>query len=328
MPVPDKLPVLPPKYAAFLDEKTGKVHLENCSIIEDYSGLKGFMKLSSCVVKGYTPCPVCCADTWKRILVERNKDIVERAECRYFYFKGSPVFHLGNCRYILNAQRAFNTVARYETCVNAGRSPCKICKPIPGLYDKLTHNEKKAYNRYLEARSERDQRAKEYLRGTEFSDMITLTSTGYAFWSAPGYSTFHLRACPKLKEMHEVIGFAKYADALNAGYEPCRICKPKKKYDVRVSIPINNRVRENEKIEDIFALCETLNLSYSYNSPLLEITTPLGKWRIHTAIRPIIVDHMPFHPDEDKEPKYHRQHRIFMSLTDTVHYISRHDEGG
>ena len=155
--------------------------------------------------------------------------------------------------------------------------------------------------------------------------MLTLTSTSYAFWSAPGYSRFHLRTCPKLKGMQEVIGFTKYAEAIASGFQPCPICKPTKKQDVRVSIPIHNRVRENETLEGILDLCKTLNLNYYYNAPLLEIETTVSKWRIHTRAHPIIVDHMPLKDRNNAEPTYHRQHRIFLSLTDTLQYIKKHD---
>jgi len=95
--------------------------------VSDYSVLKGFAKLSSCIVKGYSPCPTCCTTAWNNALVERNADIVKRSDGYYFYFKNSSTFHLSTCRCILQAKKEFHHAAKYPICDD------------PRIYDLLVH---------------------------------------------------------------------------------------------------------------------------------------------------------------------------------------------
>ena len=46
---------------------------------------------------------------------------------------------------------------------------------------------------------------------------------------------------------------------------------------------------------------------------------------IHIFTHPIIVDHINYVKEPKNSEKYHRQHRLFLSFSDTFEYIKRHD---
>ena len=159
----------------------------------------------------------------------------------------------------------------------------------------------------------------------ERQDLYTLTQPRFAFFAARGYQNFHLESCPNMVGKTDLIGFETYSKARNAGYTPCRKCKPTDKLDVTVSIPIGNQPRPNETIEDLVTLCKQFGYSYNHYSYFFEIQTPVGKWRINTSSNPVTVEHINLVKTPNSN-SYHQQPRIFLSKIDAVNYIRKHDE--
>ena len=158
---------------------------------------------------------------------------------------------------------------------------------------------------------------------TQRRDMATLTATDCAFWAGRGYKTFHLRSCRKLSGLTNLRGFRTYQQALSAGYQPCRECRPTKKYDIELSMPIETRERKDETPETVLALCTQMELQHEYSEPVLRIHTPFADWRLDLTAKPVIIEHRP-----QGSADYHRQHRMFLSATDAVLYIHKHDSAG
>lgn len=163
------------------------------------------------------------------------------------------------------------------------------------------------------------------LVGIADHDAHVLSQSGYAFWSAKGYQTFHLRQCPKLVHLSELSGYATYADARKRGLTPCRVCKPTAKDDITVSVPIYQHRRETESITDLDHLCDRLGWRHVYSSQEYIIETAVGKWKIIHGTSPVDVYHINKVKTPDNQTDYHRQHRLFLSMTDTLEYIKRHD---
>ena len=161
--------------------------------------------------------------------------------------------------------------------------------------------------------------------------MMAFSQPGLAFFASHGYKFFHLRHCPILAGLTNIVGFNKYENALKNGYKPRRHCNPSRKFDVNYSIPITNQRRIDENISDIFQSVEECGFNgYMYRKSEKDeeeyiIETSVGKWRIHIFTRPIIVDHINYVKEPKNSEKYHRQHRLFLSFSDTFEYIKRHD---
>lgn len=189
---------------------------------------------------------------------------------------------------------------------------------------RLTKAEKKAVRRHNEATGERAQVVGE-LSPEEKRDMLTLTNPGYAFWASKGYKTFHLRNCIKLKDLTDLRGFARYEDAVRAGYSPCKQCAPSPKSNLVVSVPIEQRVRKNEEPSLLDELCDKAGFKHSYSAPEYCIETPAGKWKLIFGTRPLDVFHLHLNEEQPVDEEYHKQHRLFLSLQDTFEYIKRHD---
>ena len=158
----------------------------------------------------------------------------------------------------------------------------------------------------------------------ERNDVFTLTQPRFAFFVAKGYQNFHTRNCSRLVGLSDIRGFATYSHAVHEGYTPCKYCKPSKKQDIIVSIPIGNKVRADETIGDLHKLCGRYGYEHRFYKGDFEVTTPAGKWKIHTDARPVTVEHMNLAQNPNCET-YHKQHRIFLSMLDALQYIHRHD---
>lgn len=319
------------------------IHKKDCKLYTDNPMIsKGYPNLKTAIRKGYFICE-CCKEDYKIALRERNLDTIERTQYTYIYTEESKVFHKYTCGLMLSAKSILGT-RKYTTVMKSGRVPCRICNPTP--YDQyrplppqykvyrmkrsngnpMTKEEEKAVKRQKGALLERDIRLKDStLSETEIHDIYTLTQPEFAFWAGQGYQTFHLRSCSKLQGLENLKGFKTYKHATNSGYTPCRVCKPTAKHDVTVSIPISNKIRADEKIEDIELLCKNAGFECHYEGAYLCIDTKAGKWRIYTGTVPVKVEHM----NIAKNPKafnYHKQPRLFLSFVDTFEYIKRHDE--
>ncbi len=325
------------------DPATNRIHLRDCPLLpKDEGAIIGIGALKAPLRKGFKPCE-CCKKEYTAAFRERNIDVLERTQYTYAFSKDSKVFHKYSCGIMLSVKDILGT-RKYETVIKTGRMPCKLCKPSPDdVYrplpqqvkiDRLQKKTKrmvskedaKAILRQRVAAEERNRKlGGETLTQQERNDVFTLTQPRFAFWVGQGYRTFHLRHCAKLQKVSNLRGFSAYKDAVGAGFAPCRKCKPTAKHDVKISIPITNRIREDEKIEDLEALCQKAGYSHHREGAYLHMETPVGKWRIHVTESPVKLDHinLVMTPNEDK---YHEQPRLFLSFRDVFDYIKRHDE--
>lgn len=325
------------------DPATNTIHIKECPTLQSGEILtQGFETWKTPLKKSFKPCE-CCKEEYQRAFRERNMDILERTQYTFVYAADSKVFHKYTCGVMLSAKSILGT-RKYETVVNTGRTPCKLCNPTPeDVYRPIPQQLKiarlqkrpkqmvakedaKAILRQKVAFEERYRRlSDDTLTKQERDDIYTLTQPRFAFWVGQGYQTFHLRSCPKLQEVTNLRGFGTYKDAIRAGYTPCRKCKPTAKHDIKVSIPITNRVREDEKVEDLETLCAEAGYAHHREGAYLYLETPVGKWRINVSESPVKLDHI----NLVKTPgvkKYHEQPRIFLSFIDTFDYIKRHDD--
>ena len=90
------------------------------------------------------------------------------------------------------------------------------------------------------------------------------------------------------------------------------------------SIPITNQVRLDETIDDLNKLCDRYGYGHRINNEDFEVVTPVGKWKIHTDVRPVTMEHINLLKNPGCEV-YHDQHRIFLSMIDALEYIYKHD---
>ncbi len=329
---------LPYQYEA----DTNTIHIKGCNkLIVSGAVTIGHKTLNTAIRKGQNVCECCKADM-KQTIRERNQDIIDRTQYTYIYSPESKVFHKYSCGIMLSAKAILGT-RTYEGILKTKRTPCKVCNPTPSdvyrpipeqqrlkrLEKKIIYSvpkeEVKAVKRQRVASAERYRKLKDQsLTKTERDDVYTLTQPEFAFFVGRGYQTFHLRSCPRLQELSEIKGYKTYADAVRAGFTPCRKCKPTNKHDVKVSIPITNRVRATEKIEDLEQLCSDAGYEYSVESKYFSIETPAGKWRLDISTSPIKVEHINLIVTPNTK-KYHKQPRVFLSFVDAFDYIKRHD---
>ena len=302
-----------------------------------------------------SPCHCCAEEFWKAN-DEARQEIMER--CSFSFVYKDQVFHVPDCPEIkeLLYYDLLGT-AYYETCIRKNLIPCAVCRPtaknalyrkkgtqkavshsVPKLVEigkakvyttrELSGEEKRAIARYHVANRERamNESKLQYMTAQEQRDAHTLTQTRFSFWAAIGYKTFHLRECKKLYQISNLKGFSKYSDAIRAGYQPCKICRPSPKKDIAISVPIYQQQRDNKSIEHIDWLCEHYGYKHSFNNHRYYIETEVGKWMMITISRPVAL----FHINKIREPgnteNYHRQERLYLSLTDTIEYIRRHDD--
>ena len=259
----------------------------------------------------------------------------------------------------------------YDRCIELGLKPCGWCRPKPlpkppakpakaprpepkpaepvkHIYEeqgivttrRLTEQEKRALKRHSAAVRERARLDFDSLTEEEQRDANVLTQPGFAFWAARGYSTFHLRSCPKLNGLSDLKGFATCGEAAHAGLRPCKLCRPSSKYDVPVSVPIYQTQREGETPEVLDALCDGCGYTHSSNGSAYYIETPVGRWKLLTDTVPVDVYHINLassflkkkpglRASSDDRPLdaegYHKQPRLFLSLADTFRYIRKHE---
>jgi len=314
------------------------------------SCIQGFETLKSCIRKRLKPCPICCAKEYRKKSMELTRDVISKTSFDYIYGPRSKVFHTRNCAHAwrisyLDVQYS----PYYKNCVRAGKRPCKFCKPedhddeiaakisrigssprriqpaqepIPeGMTRPLSKIEKRAWSRYVQSQKEKE--AKDY--SPDNQDAVTRSSAGYAFWSARGYTNFHVAGCPKLEGLKNIRGFARYRDAARLGLLPCRKCRPTAKHDLCVSVYREGKLREGETIEMLENLCEKHGYEHDYSQPYCYISTPVGKWKIHEKVRPVELWHVNLIRCRGSREVYHRQPKLLLSLTDTFRYIHDHD---
>ncbi|MGN0679698.1 MAG: hypothetical protein ACI4JS_08560 [Oscillospiraceae bacterium] len=321
------------------DKSTNTIHAHGCKNISD-GELLGYSGFTTAFKKGYKPCE-CCKSEYMAALEKRNRDIISRTKFNYLYTSLSNYFHKPTCIEMLSAGEIMGS-EYYETAINSGRTPCPLCTPVPidkPLWavsspnkEKLTaaksqsKSVKKAIARQQLAQKERSERLNDAsLSETQRRDIITLTQPSFAFWAAHGYDNFHLRNCPKLAELSELHGYRTYQEAVQAGRTPCKICKPTSKHDVVLSIPISNRQRLSESVDDLKEMCQHSGFPCQSDEEFFYLQTTVGKWKIDLNSYPVRLFHINLIVDARTE-EYHAQPRVFLSLTDAFLYIKRHDE--
>ncbi|MGN0687489.1 MAG: exonuclease domain-containing protein [Oscillospiraceae bacterium] len=322
------------------DKSTNTIHSLSCENISNGDTIC-YPNFATALRKGYKACK-CCKREYLTALRERNRDIISRVMYHYVYSADSKVFHKPTCKAILSAKIIMGSTL-YKTAIDTGRTPCRICNPVPIVKPSTTLAEpkkakpkpskksnsksiKNAVARQQEALKERSERLNDSsLSERERKDVFTLTQPGYAFWSGYGYNNFHLRSCPKLKELSNLHGYRTYQEALNSGHTPCKKCKPSAKNDVVLSIPISNRQRDSESVTEIEEMCKDSGFPCEYDEEFFYLQTPVGKWAIDLVTYPVRLYHINLMVDARTE-EYHTQPRVFLSLTDTFLYIKRHDE--
>lgn len=336
--------LLPQKqYASLIyqyDEKDNRIHVRDCPQIRSVP-TKSYGSLNTPIRKGYLPCS-CCRKAYQEALAERNLDILNRSQYVYAFSPSSAIYHKPSCPYMRHVRRILGA-RKYSTIVKTGRTPCKVCKPMPEDQFKPlpvapkvklpaaptlapSAEGEKAIKRQQAAIRERSVRLNdESLTDAERNDIYTLTQPHFVFWSSQGYSNFHLRSCQKLQGLSNLRGFSTFSEAVRSGYLPCRKCRPSAKYDAKFSIPIGSRTRNGEKVSDLVALCVKAGYSYLVEADRFFLQTPVGKWQIHLDAAPIKLDHINLVTDPDAK-EYHEQPRLFLSLFDTFKYIKRHDD--
>lgn len=320
------------------DPASDTVHRKDCPLIGGEAF--AFGKLKKLLTGDVRPC-ACCKEEYKTARREKNADTISRSGYTYIYTSTSTVFHKRSCGTMLSAKSILGA-AKYATALKTGRTPCKLCNPTPHdeiavvssqpkkeLEKKTEHKIdaecERALRRQKIAAKERRERLKGGLTNQERADILTLTQPSFAFWSARGYGSFHLRSCPKLNGLSDLRGFGTYREAVRMGLTPCRKCKPTAKHDLRLSVPITNKTRKGEKVDDLKELCSEAGYAQHMEDGYFCIETPVGKWRIRVNVTPVRAEHINLVKTPGRE-RYHEQPRLFLSLTDAFAYIRKHDE--
>jgi len=325
------------------DVKAALLHKKGCPLIPEDAEVLGFGSLKTPMQKKYKACS-CVSEELRQAKRARVIDEISRTHYTYMYAEKGKVFHRYDCGLLHNADHVLGSV-KYDTIAKKGLRPCQVCNPSPDdelrpiVFEQkvkimttprmakhgLKRSEMTAVTRLEQAQKERGASADwEGMSEQERSDRLTLTQPRFAFFVGKGYQNFHTRSCSRLEGLTEIRGFDTFAHAKNAGYTPCKHCKPTKKQDIVVSIPITNKVRADETITDLHKWCSRYGYEHRYSKEIFEVVTPVGKWKIHTDVRPVTMEHINTAQKPGCET-YHKQHRIFLSMLDALKYIYRHD---
>ena len=222
-----------------------------------------------------------------------------------------------------------------DRCKAVGRRPCKVCRPSAGgiTYKpkkqritelerwgrSLGEAEERGLKRYYEARNERESiNMASFESDRERMAFRTLTNSRYAFFAEEGCRTFHLRDCRKIKGLTQLRGFAKFNQAMHAGYRPCRCCNPTKKHDLHCSVPITSQQRKFEHAETLVSMCDYYGFSCSQEGTIFKVQTPVGRWKFNMAVEPYVLHHINLISTPNNEDNYHRQGCLFLSMKDII----------
>jgi len=278
-------------------------HRYDCICVQNISSSvpQGAMKYDTCIHSGRIPCRLCKPTPYTK----KSTLIHPAVQAKPSTFNAPPI-----SRIIKPA--ASKPITFEDVCRDS------FNRSLNGL-------EQRAVNRFFEAHAERFAKTVlDSMTADERSDFLTLTQSGFAFWAGRGYNTFHLRNCPRLKQLSQLRGFALYNDAFYSGLTPCKQCKPSKKYDLPISVPITCRPHPDETPESINERCDSIGYAHHIQDNHYHIVTPVGKWRFHLLARPITLDHINL-TRADEFTQYHQQPRLFFSLTDVFEYVRHHD---
>lgn len=325
---------------------------------------KGYRPCKICKpIPDLSPAASCAFPYPKKPLCSQyaHRAVPKSLEFSFLAGLGLQTFHLPHCQR-LKGVRHIQGFFSYQDAIGAGLLPCRECKPsplndnvVPSLYPSdlspapastalssketespvsfpgsgsassvptnrtLSKTEKRAIRRYLEATAERATISTESLSSLRQADAKALTSSEYVFWAAKGYANFHLRSCKRLAKLSCLRGFSTFEQAIRAGYQPCRECRPATKYDLPI-VMSSTTTKKNESPESILALCCKMGLEHTYEDPLLHLHTPKADWKIDIRMCPLVIKHKP-----NGASAFHTQHKMFLSVTDALKYICKHD---
>lgn len=340
---PDKRKTNFNSYPYQYDRTNGIFHRSGCELIDENADLQGFNTMKKAICDKYRPC-ACVRNELKLARCEKVIDEINRSQYTFVYTENSDVFHRYTCGLLHNASHILGAV-KYETVVAKGLRPCKVCNPAPDdqyrecvileqLNAKRKHvieshslspYQKTAMKRLKQSQKERFSALDtSKMSKQEKDDFFILTQPRFGFFAALGYQTFHTRNCPKLNGKSNIRGFETYDAARRSGFTPCKQCKPNAKQDILVSIPIGNKERPNDTVENLSVLCDEYGYSHRIVKNNFELETPVGKWIILINTYPVTVKHINLAHNPECT-YYHTQHRIFLSMIDALHYIHRHD---
>ena len=294
-----------------------------------------------------TPCSCTQRDYNSERLARRKKKLFDLGNV-YLYNMKSNVFHRFDCSIACRMTNPRGS-SIYEN-VSDGRQPCKRCNPKPSdMFDPnapqspalrahiahleneikpLKHRQdiEKAIQRYHEAKKLREAiDADQTLTKAEKHDKYVLTAPVFSVIAARGYSNYHRADCGRLRGLSELKGYESCHKANAAGLTPCKYCKPDRKSDVKLSIPLSSKPNPTETIDDLISLCESSGLDFSVDGSVVNLSTPVGKWQILTQTSPVMINHINLQSTPYNSDEYHVQPRIFFSMSDALAYIKQHD---
>ena len=273
------------------DPKTNMIHKKNCPLISEMEDeLEGRSDLKKAVSKKYVPCD-CCKKEYRHAFREKNRKSMMKEKYPYVYSPDSKVFHKYTCKAILSAKEirgtwVYNNLIKSgrtpcklcnPTRVDAtnwflSRKNKKEQRNLPKEVIKALNKRKLAIEEHRRKLAlPKEEAEKEYalkrqnsaniirnealfnkqLSEAEIQDICVKTNPYYSFWVAKGYDTFHSYGCSKLNGLKNIRGFRTYEDAIDAGFKPCKKCKPTAKKNQKYSIPVNTCVRFDEKIHSV-----------------------------------------------------------------------------
>ena len=341
VPAPAKAQPTSAEYIAHIE--TNRIHKKGCTHLPTTGSTKCYNELTKPVGKGYVPCD-CVKDDYRKARRVRNQNIIDRTEYSFIYSPDSNVFHRRDCKIALNAKQIMGTV-QYHKCLSTGRQPCKVCNPqyqdetykhvlsrkssskMSLRNNELSADEQRAIKRHRQAQEERVSYMKRgALNQDGKDDLYTLTQPRFAFWAATGYNTFHLRHCKKMSGLANLKGFSLYANAVAAGYRPCKCCKPTFKHDIYLSLPIYSKKRFGDGVQTLIDACEANSYKYRQDGNSFTFETPVGIWRLDILRTPYRIQHINTAMDPSNRIAFHNQPRLFHSLKDVFDYVKRHDD--
>lgn len=315
-------------------------HNEGCALLP-YNGEPSYYKNIDRLIKhGYRPCQ-CVRQEYSEALEKRNRSIILRMKYKYIFVPNSKVFHTTQCSSMRTAVKISGSYY-YRACLLGGRRPCRKCNPVDEensgneIRDEVAmsaddamrmRTEERAIKRHRQAVLARTALENNiYLPVDKKEDLYKLSSSSYAFFASKGYKTFHLRNCKKTANLKSIEGFSTYESACNAGYKPCRYCKPSDKHNVELSLPIYTTERKDESISALIDFCQANDYVYSENGEYIYVETRVGIWRMKPNKSPYKLEHINLVKTPNNREIFHQQPRLFLSMTDALYYIKRHDE--
>lgn len=309
------------------------------------------MNIKQIIAKKIKTCK-CCQKEFSRQLIDYNKNRISLISDDFVYVEKSKIYHKKGC-HCVNRSRKIASDNSAEMLVELGRRPCKLCKPFEPKFLHIFGGENKRAVKNMLVKKfvlkndgktkknlslheimaiKRYNQAKEdllyaYQSGMQIdNDVLTKNHSSYAFWAGAGYKTFHTYGCKKLQGMTNIKGFSHYSHACSAGYKPCKDCKPSAKSNLEYSIPLKSRARSNEDNTHIENLCKNFGYKYNYETEtFFSFETQAGVWKIDLTAMPYHVKHLNTAKNSGN-PTLHEQPRLFLSKSDVILYVKRHDE--